>query len=246
MFVDQPYLDDYRIQFVMNAGAIQIRHGPITWYHQRLRRRIIPRVSRRILDRVVSYIMGRYFLKKNAIQVIVNEWSGAFGREMAEYILRPATQMRIPSISLPHGYIIWRNSEINQLEFNLWQTKNQRPDFSERNAYSAYVVQNEEARQYYLARGVQPEKIAMLGSARFCPEWHSINYKLARTDFEYQDKKDELAVLFFTPDWQYNVDKKACVTLLKTIASVNTIRSTRIHSTRCSVFSAAAPAMTHE
>jgi hypothetical protein len=218
MFVDQPYLDDYRIQFVIKAGAMQIRYRPITWYHQRLRRRIVPRVSRRTLDRVVSYIIGRYFLKKHGIQVIVNEWSGAFGREMAEYILRPATQMGIPSISLPHGYIIWLNSEINQLELNLWQTKNQRPDFSERNTYSAYVVQNEEGRRYYLARGVQPKKIVMLGSARFCPEWHSINYKLTRANFEHQDKKNKLVVLFFTPDWKYNVNKKACVTLLKRIA----------------------------
>jgi hypothetical protein len=167
--------------------------------------------------------MGRYFLKKNSIQVIVNEWSGEFGREMAEYFLRPAKKMQLRRISLPHGYIIWRNSEINQLEGNLWVTEHKRPDFSGRNNFSTYVVQNEEARRYYLVRGVWSEKLEILGSARFCPEWFSINYKLTGADIAGHDRKARFVALFFVPDWEYNVNRQACVMLIKKIAAVKSV-----------------------
>ena len=223
MFVDQTYLDDYRIRFVMKRGAMHLWCRPIVWYHQRLRRWLVPRFIRRVVDRFLAFTLGTYLLKKNSIKVVASEWSGVFGREMAEYILRPANRMGLRCVSLPHGYIIWRNSEINQLEVDLWETKRRRPDFSERNIFSAYVVQNEVARSYYLTRGVRSEKIKILGSARFCPEWFSINYKLTRNDVASQDKKVGFAVLFFVPDWGYNINRKACVTLIKKIAALRNV-----------------------
>jgi hypothetical protein len=157
-------------------------------------------------------------LKRNSIRIVASEWSGAFGREMAEYVLRPANRMRLRCVSLPHGYIIWRNNEINKLEISLWEAEGKRPDFSERNIFSAYVVQNDDASRYYLARGISREKIRILGSARFCREWFSINYKLMETDHLVQKKKAGLVVLFFVPDWEYNVDRQACLILIKNIA----------------------------
>ena len=218
MFVDRSYLDDYRIRFLIETGARHLRCPPMTWYHQRIRRWLGPRFIRRIVDRLIAYTIGTYLLKRNSIRVVASEWSGVFGREMAEYILRPANRMRLRCVSLPHGYIIWRNNEINELEVNLWRTKQKRPDFSERNIFSAYVVQSEDACHYYLARGISREKIRILGSARFCPEWFSINNKLMKTDFVGQNKKAGLVVLFFVPDWEYNVDRQACVILIKNIA----------------------------
>jgi hypothetical protein len=157
-------------------------------------------------------------LRRNNIRIVASEWSGAFGREMAEYILRPANRMRLRCVSLPHGYIIWRNNEINKLEVSLWKSEGKRPDFSERNIFSAYVVQNSDASHYYLARGISREKIRILGSARFCREWFSINNKLMKTDRLIQKKQVELVVLFFVPDWEYNVDREACLILIKNIA----------------------------
>ncbi len=223
MFVDQSYLDDYRIQFIMGAGATHLKNGSLAWYHQRLRRRFISRIGRRIIDRFISFTIGSYLLKKNGIEVVVSEWSGAYGREMAEYILRPANRMRLRCISLPHGYIIWRNSEINQLEVDLWSSKRQRPDFSERNIFSTYVVQNEDAHRYYLTRGVWPQKIKILGSARFCPEWFSINDKLTRVNIADEEKGVKLVVLFFVPDWTYNINRQACMILIRKIAELKTI-----------------------
>jgi hypothetical protein len=167
MFVGLSYLDDYRIQFLIDTGARHLSCPPLTWYHHRIRKWLVPYFCRRIADRLISYTIGTFLLKRNSIRVVASEWSGAFGREMAEYILRPANRMRMPCVSLPHGYIIWKNNEINELEVNLWKTKRKRPDFSERNIFSAYVVQNDEARRYYVERGISREKIRILGSPRF-------------------------------------------------------------------------------
>jgi hypothetical protein len=125
----------------------------------------------------------------------------------------------MPCVSLPHGYIIWKNNEINELEVNLWKTKRKRPDFSERNIFSAYVVQNDEARRYYLERGVSREKIRILGSPRFCREWFLINNKLLKTNDLGKKKKTGLVVLFFVPDWEYNIDRQASLILIRKIAA---------------------------
>jgi hypothetical protein len=221
LFVDKCYLEDYRIRFLVKAGALHLRCKPIEWYHHKLRRWLGPLFIQKITDRVIAYTLGSYFLRRNRIQIVANEWSGAFGREMADYFLRAAKKNRLRSISLPHGYYIWKNMEINRFEVDLWNRKRKRPDFSDRNIFSAYVVQNEEAICFLVDRGMQKEKIFNLGSARFCPEWLAINFDLILKDKESVRDLSEFVVLFFVPDWEYNIDRVACLTLIRKLAALN-------------------------
>lgn len=223
LFVDDDYLDDYRIRFVVSTGAEALCCESIRWYHQRLRRWLIPRWVRRVTDRLVAQMLGRRFLLRHEVAVLASEWSGAFGREMAEYFLHPARSLGLRRVSLPHGYFIWTNDTINIHEANLWQQARKKPDFTDRNTFSSYVVQNLEAKRFKIDRGMSSGNVKVLGSARFCPEWFDINTRLIFDTCPELPAGNMLRILFFVPDWTYNVDRQACVNLLEQLACLEEV-----------------------
>ena len=223
LFVDGDYRDDYRIIFVVAAGAEALCCESIRWYHQRLRRWLVPRWVRRVADRLVAQMLGRRFLLRHEVAVLASEWSGAFGREMAKYFLRPAHSLGLRCVSLPHGYFIWTNDTINILEANLWQQERKKPDFSDRNRFTTYVVQNLEAKRFKIDRGMSSDNVKVLGSARFCPEWFDINTRLIIDKCPELPADNVLRILFFVPDWTYNVDRQACVSLLEQLACLEKV-----------------------
>ena len=91
------------------------------------------------------------------------------------------------------------------------------PDFSNRNWFTAYVVQSEEHKVENIKYGMNHKKLSVLGSARYCQEWLRINHKLLRVG----DKKQVtsmFSVVFFLPHWDYRVDRDECLELLHAIA----------------------------
>ena len=126
LFVDGDYTDDFRIRALISEGAKALRCKPIQWYHQRLRRRVLPHWLRFVADRLVANTFGRRFLSSRKIAVLASEWSGGWGREMAVYFLRPARSLGLRRVSLPHGYHIWTNDTINALEVTLWRKEGKR------------------------------------------------------------------------------------------------------------------------
>ena len=223
-FVDQDYSDDYRMKFVLDQGAQVVKNSSITWYHDSFRHFILPAPLRRLCDWIMAYSMGLYLILRYNIEAAVNEWSGPFGREKAEYILRAAKLARIPIYSFPHGYFLWKNSLYNrELKFH-YQENAQFPDFKNRDWFSGYVVQSPEHRVANIEFGMSPEKIIVLGSARFCEEWSSINQDLLRDHERDRMSNNEFTILFFLPHWDYNVHRDQCINVLLRIADLTDTR----------------------
>ena len=223
-FSGRDYSDDYRIKFIIGQGAKVVKNRFIIWYHDSFRQLILPVKLRRFCDRIMAYSMGLYLILGYKIRVAVNEWAGPCGREKAEYVLRPAKLARVPVYSLPHGYFLWRNSLYNR-EIKSYYKKNSRfPDFKNRDWFSSYVVQSPEHREANIKFGMNAEKLVVLGSARFCEEWSSINQRLLYDDERDQLSNDAFSVLFFLPHWDYNVYRVECVNLLSKIAKLKDTR----------------------
>ena len=224
LFVHDNFKDDYRIQFVVKHGAKLVRSAPIEWYHRRLRKSLIfSHTVSGIFDRLVSYSLGSNLLRRHRIEVVVNEWSGAIGREMAIYVLRSARLLGIQIYSLPHGYFIWRNSLFNRQLAQFYKTNGRFPDFTERNSFSRYVVQSTEQKLENIKYGMAEKKIVVLGSARFCKEWSVVNRSILSEQGDTGLRGLGFQVLFFLPHWDYNVNRDACVKLLRRIATRRSI-----------------------
>ena len=178
LFVDKDYSEDYRIKFIEEHGAKKIRSIFIEGYYGKVRNSIPLKLLQKVVDRLVAYSIGFIFIFCRRIDVIASEWSGPFGRARAEYFLRPAHLLHIPIFSLPHGYFMWRNSLFNRKLVALAEIHKKPLDFSNRNWFTKYVVQTFEHKSENVKYGMNPDKIIVLGSARFCKEWSDTNLKL--------------------------------------------------------------------
>ena len=213
VFIDKDYSDDYRIRYVIENGGVKLNPICIQWYCANIRERLRFQVLKKIFDRIVAYLPGVLFLWVNRIEVVATEWTGHFGRVRSEYFLRPAKLLQLPTFSLPHGYFLWRNSNFNKtIEIQL-NTTGEFPDFSNRNWFHRYVVQSKEHKDENVKYRMDPKKIVVLGSARFCLEWSRINDQLLARDQKPLRPANYLA-LFFLPHWDYQVSREKCIGLL--------------------------------
>lgn len=223
VFVDKDYSNDYRIKFITAHGARSIRSVPIEWYHTKVRRLFKFRIIRRAVDRLVAYFVGLFFLLRYRINIVANEWSGPFGREQAEYYLRAAGLLNLPVYSLPHGFFLWLNPLFNKEISTVYMESGKFPDFSNRNWFEKYIVQSPEHKAANIEYGMDPNKLVILGSARFCKEWSAINYRLLCEGGDFSENND-FTVLFFLPHWDYNVYRDRCISLLEKISKLNYVR----------------------
>lgn len=217
VFVDQDYSTDYRIGFLMRSGATMLRATSIKWYCSRLRTWIVFRPLRRVVDRLVAYVLGSGLLLWHGIEIVANEWAGPYGRERSEFFLRPASLLRLPIYALPHGYSIFLNPNFNQTLKKLMSKGKSGLDFSNREFFTRYVVQSVHHKEQNINYGIRSEKILVMGSARFCDEWSRINLEILGAG-KRNLKSDGFAVLFFLPHWDYNVYRTKCIDLIRKIS----------------------------
>ena len=216
-FVDKNFLNDYRIQLLLEAGAVKLsiplmdnllrqsdNRGNVSFYG-------------RVMKWILSYLLGTFLLQKHNIEVIVTEWTGHIGRGLSELILRPARFLKLPVFSIPHGYFLWRNPDFNKVVEAGLKESGKFPDFSNRNWFKNYVVQSEEHKAMNVRYGMDPAKIKVLGSARFCSEWTEINDRRMLRVCPITEGDQRFVVLFFLPHWDYQVERESCISLLQSI-----------------------------
>ncbi len=220
MFVDSEPSNDYRIDFIKKSGAIKIHSKTINFYHRHIREYFPFTHLLRMVDFIVSCTLGNYLLRKNSIDVVVTEWSGKAGREKAKYILRAAFINKLRIYSVPHGYNIYTNLDFSKTVIDLKNKMGHWPDFSSRNAFTSYVVQHESSRIFCEAYGIKKHKLLVLGSARFCREWVMINDKISKFAVNNQLGNNSFKIVFFLPQWDYNVDRKGCFRLIVSLSQI--------------------------
>jgi len=161
------FFEDYRIETIEKSGARQLESMRISRYYKGLRSRIESKALRRLSDWFISLTIGFWFLKRHDIGCVIVEWAGANGREMAPFFLRAARVLRLPTISIPHGYHTWLNNNFNTTTRETIEKTGKLPQFADRNHFSEYIVQSENIKRYCIVSGTREEKIRVLGSARF-------------------------------------------------------------------------------
>jgi len=216
-FVDKNFIDDYRIQFLLKQGAVQLSIPFLDNFLRKSEKWRKAFFVRRLLKWILSFLLGTYLLRKHEIEIIVIEWTGHLGRGLSELFLRPARFLKLPLFSIPHGYFLWKNPNFNQVVEAGLKASGKFPDFSDRNWFKSYVVQSEEHKAMNVQSGMDPSKIRVLGSARFCSEWTEINDRLMLCVCPKMENDQRFRVLFFLPHWDYQVERKSCISLLKKI-----------------------------
>ena len=223
-FVSEDYSADYRIKEIERVGSKNINLTVIKFYFNRIRPNLILAIAKRVIDTILGAVEGRRFLIKHQVTCVVTEWGGPNGKGMAPLVLKPARRLGIPTVAIPHGYHTWLNEDFNEVVSASLETIGKIPQLENRNLFSAYVVQSENIKKYCERSGISNEIIRVLGSARFCREWFTINVGLCTQDNCQSDQDGKITVLFFLSHWTYNVDRAATISLIKKIAGQENLR----------------------
>ena len=219
-FVDSWRARDYRKNICDEVGAVEIRSKLIAWYHYKLKEKIKNKSLIRIFDGVFCIVVGGSILIRWGVNRLVVEWCGPSGREMGRYLLVAGRLLRIRTVSMPHGYHIWRNKLVT------WEmvrngSKDARYDFSERNRFYRYIVQSENIQQYFLDRKIGQKQLAILGSARFSEDWAKKNLEIALSEICASAPFGRKPfVVFFLGNWNYRVNKNCCMDLLLALSQL--------------------------
>ena len=228
LLTGREFLGDYRIKIIEEASAKRMESVFINQYYARLRPRVKPKILRRAVDWLIALVVGSWFLKSHDIGCVIVEWAGPSGRDRAPFLLRAARVLRLPTISIPHGYHTWLNNDFNTTTRETIEKTGKLPQFADRNRFSVYIVQSENIKRYCIDSGIREEKIRVLGSARFCKEWSQLNQErcVSSEPMENVSSTEKIAVLFFLNHWSYNVDRDRCFDLLKRLCMEEAVELT--------------------
>jgi hypothetical protein len=110
---------------------------------------------------------ARDVLAKSAAQVLCFDHVNP-DRYVVEIFLQAAGEKSIPALALPHGVFIFTNDYVRN-------GSAEEDRFDKFNRFDYIVTQNELRKAVLANAGVRREKIVVLGSARYCDEWMTLN-----------------------------------------------------------------------
>ena len=140
-------------------------------------------------------------------------------RYVADILLKAAHEKLIPAIALPHGVFIYTNNFVR-----IASTEEDRYD--KFNRFDYIITQNKLRKEVLSSAGVDKERIHVLGSARYCPEWMAQNKRiLPRTMKLPRESSGRLKAVFMTTRFAYRVDVER---MLKTFDLLSELKGMEI------------------
>jgi hypothetical protein len=160
---------------------------------------------------VFSCIFGQKWacnmMKQKKVTLLVFDWHKV-RRANVSSLVEAGKELNIPILAIPHGV------ELSAAE--IWTTAMAKTgkiyDFGDRGKdYDKIIIQHEPYKRLVVRGGVLPEKIRVLGVARFCSEWESILFNIIPPAEDYRKvcRGDKLRVVFMDHSSKYllNVDE---------------------------------------
>jgi len=205
--------NDYRLKFLRDKCKVKLDfiyrfHQPSFW-HRVVSAMICVRKNNILLRIYLKYLHGwiyeriarPYFFNekwavalydKNKVSAVVFDYAKMHQMVTAP-LVRGAVKCGIPTISIPHGLKIWPRETIDR-------DKPAISSFLELLPFDYFIVSNGISREIYHhnGEGMPAEKIHVLGSTRYCPEWTEIcrdifpEYKSA-----YSEDENKLKIVYF-------------------------------------------------
>lgn len=142
---------------------------------------------------------ARDVLTKSGVRVLCFDHVNP-DRYVVEIFLRAAGEKSIPVLALPHGVFIYTNNHVRN-------GSAEEDRYDKFNRFDYIVTQNELRKTVLANSGVQREKIVVLGSARYCDEWMTLNTSiLPRAMKKTAANQGALKAVFMTTRFAYRID----------------------------------------
>lgn len=103
------------------------------------------------------------FLERNKATLLVFDVS-AGGKKTSKYLIQAARDMNIPVLALPNAC----NITAEKFKYK------RNADLSNMAYFNKIAVHRKAFKKHYVRSGLDPKKIKVIGSPRFCDEWHQV------------------------------------------------------------------------
>jgi len=167
------------------------------------------------LGQLVAEIVGRMFYELTRITFYRTKWAHYVleqseaqalcfdhilpRRYVVGALLRAAKEKSVPTLALPHGVYLYTNES-----YKVRTSAGQR--FYKFNRFDYVIVQNHLRKDVLVRAGIAPEKIVVLGSARFCSEWIGQNRNILPRKMNVNRQSKKLKAVFMVSKPQCRID----------------------------------------
>lgn len=209
---------DYHIRFLNQHRLFSVRS--LSRYEKIKEKICNNRVGRFIIKYPRTRpLVGRFVRLLRLIdpdtQLIITEWA-----PITRYGMLAAHLCEVPVVALPHGFNIFLNDDIKPTALASYERNGFWADFSNRNFSTLYGVQTYRHLQWNKERGIDESRISVLGSARFCSNWARQNLELIKEHYKSDRQGAAFRVLFLAPHWDYFVNVRSVVGLLRKVSAL--------------------------
>jgi hypothetical protein len=142
-----------------------------------------------------------HFLKASKATVLCFDWIRSH-KYVVDVLIKSANGASVPVLSLPHGVFLYTNDDPKE-------GISKEIEYDKYNRFDHVAVQNRLFRQVIASSGVHPDKIAVLGSARYCDEWSEVNRQIiprSIQDVHGNGSESKFRVVFMTTRPQYRIN----------------------------------------
>ncbi len=179
------------------AGKFAYKFMRKVYYHTRWARSILEQTAARVV--CFDYVMPSLYV--------------------VDAFLKAAKEMSVPTLSLPHGIQLYTNEV----------TKPKSSDarrFTKFNRFDYIIAPNQLRKEILIQSGVAGEKIAVLGSARYCSEWLEQNKKIVPKVMRNNDSSSgKLKVVLMSSKPQCSMDVVRMINTFGILADLEEIEA---------------------
>ena len=161
---------------------------------------------------------ARKFLRSAEIDCCVFEYGDPTSRNRTEFF-RAAKSMGLPVHCLPHGLHMFLNANYNDIVTPAFTTGS-RP-FAGLSAYDTIVTQSRFHGRQIIELGIDGDRVFVIGSARYCPEWVVRNIAAHPPFVPRHSDEGRVRCVLMMPHLAYRIDQQALADLIVEMAELD-------------------------
>ena len=172
---------------------------------------------KRSLRKFYNRDWANHFLAASNATVLCFDWIRSH-KYVVDVLIKSANASSIPVVSLPHGVFIYTNEYVK----DGWSKE---IEYEKYNRFDHVAVQNRLCKEVIASSGVHPDKLAVLGSARYCNEWSEINRRLIPRSMQNLQRSEadrKLKVVFMTTRPKYRIKIEQVVKTFDMLSQLDT------------------------
>lgn len=188
--------------------------SPLLANLQKRFKKVGKRFFQKCCDRYYTEDWSRALLEHTGANLLCFDWVAPW-RFVAGLMMDTAHKLDLPVLSVPHGVFVYTNEDVK-----IGSSDKER-NYKKFYRYDGIVVQNQLFKTVITDSGIDPQKIHVLGSARYCPEWVTQNKIIvprSRQSFDFSQSR--LKVVFMTTRPNYRVDVERMLRTFELLANI--------------------------